>query len=83
MKIYSEEIIKNTFVDLSLKGFSLVINDTNYNNVYSIIVSFYNNSYSIKGFDFYERSIFNISNSSLSYLEFVKLNNKCYNLKIS
>lgn len=83
MKIYSEEIIKNTFVEVSLEGSSLIINNKNYNNIYSIIVSFYYNSYSIKGFDFYERNIFTIFNNSFSYLEFIKLSNNCYTLKIS
>lgn len=83
MKFSSYQIFKNSFIDLSLNGSSLIIDDINYNNIYTVIISFYNNSYSIKGFDFYEKSVFNISKNLLSCVEFIELNSKCYKLYIS
>lgn len=83
MKVSSYQIFKNTFIDFSLNGSSLIIDDINYNNIYTVIISFYNNSYSIKGFDFYEKKVFNISKNLLSCVEFIKLSSKCYKLYIS
>lgn len=82
MKISSDQIIENTFLDFSIEGSSIVVNNSNYSNIYTIIIRFYNNSFLINGFDFYERNVFSICKNTLSHIELIKLKPKCYELSI-
>lgn len=80
MKIHSDKIIKNTFIDISIEGSNIIIEDNIYNNIYTIIITFYNDSYWFKGFDLYEKNIFTISKNTFSYINLIKSNHNIYTL---
>lgn len=80
MQIYSDKIINNSLIDISVEGFNVLMEDILYNDIYTILITFYNNSYWIKGFNLYEKNIFSTSKHTFKYINLIKSNSNYYTI---